>query len=91
MCNNYRNGKIYLCPHIAYIEYFNKYFNKNIKLDESDYIDLNNIESFNELLKGLNSLKSNFCYQYCNYYDKIHPINGIWNKTKKDINEFCLI
>lgn len=91
ICNNYRDGKIYLCPHIAYIEYFNKYFNKNIQLNESDYIDLNNIENFDELIEILNNSKPNFCYQYCNYYDKEHPITGKWNKTKKDINEFCLL
>lgn len=90
-CNNYRDGKIYLCPHIAYIEYFNKYFNKGIRLDETDFIDLKNIESFDELIEKLNKLKPNFCYQYCNYYDREHPIKGKWGKTKKDINEFCLI
>lgn len=91
ICNNYRNGKIYLCPHIAYIEYFNKYFNKDIKLDETDYISLNEIKSFNELIEKLKNAKPNFCYQYCNYYDNKHPINGKWERTKKDINEFCLI
>lgn len=91
ICNNYRDGKIYLCPHIAYIEYFNKYFNKDIKLDETDYIDLNDIKTFNELIERLNNSKPNFCCQYCNYYDKEHPINGKWDRTKKDINEFCLI
>lgn len=91
ICNNYRDGKIYLCPHIAYIEYFNKYFNKDIILDESDFIELKDIGSFDELIENLNDSKPNFCYQYCNYYDKEHPIKGKWDKTKKDINEFCLI
>lgn len=91
ICNNYKNGKIYLCPHIAYIEYFNKYFNKDIKLDKTDYISLDDIDSFNELLEKIKTAKPNFCYQYCNYYDKGHPINGKWKRTKKDINEFCLI
>lgn len=91
ICNNYRNGKIYLCPHIAYIEYFNKYFNKDIKLDETDYISLDEIKSFDELIEKLKNARPNFCYQYCNYYDNEHPINGKWERTKKDINEFCLI
>ncbi len=90
-CNNYRGGKIYLCPHIAYIEYFNKYFNKDIKLDESDYIDLNDVKNFDELIEKLNDTKPNFCYQYCNYYDREHPIHGKWDKTNKNINEFCKI
>jgi ABC-2 type transport system ATP-binding protein len=90
-CNNYKNGKIYLCPHIAYIEYFNKYFNKNIKLEESDYISLDKVKSFEEIIEKINNAKPNFCYQYCNYYDTNHPKTGEWKRTKKDINEFCLL
>lgn len=91
ICNNYRDGKIYLCPHIAYIEYFNKRFDKNIHLDETDYIDLNDVNSFEELIEKLRNVTPNFCYQYCNYYDKNHPKIGKWDRTKKDINEFCLL
>ena len=89
--NIYRDGKIYLCPHIAYIDYFNKYFNKNIGLNETDYIDLDEVDSFGELMERLRNAKPNFCYQYCNYYDSEHPKISKWNKTKKDINEFCLL
>jgi wyosine [tRNA(Phe)-imidazoG37] synthetase (radical SAM superfamily) len=91
ICNNYRDGKIYLCPHIAYIEYFNKRFDKNIHLDETDYIDLNDVNSFEELIEKLRNVTPNFCYQYCNYYDRNHPKIGKWDRTKKDINEFCLL
>lgn len=91
ICNNYRNGKIYLCPHIAYIKFFNDYFGKNITLDDTDYISLDEINSFDELVEKIKSAKPNFCYKYCNYYDKAHPEKGQWHTTKKDINEFCLI
>lgn len=91
ICNNYRNGKIYLCPHIAYINFFNDYFGKNITLDDTDYISLDEINSFDELVEKIKSAKPNFCYKYCNYYDKTHPEKGQWHTTKKDINEFCLI
>ena len=87
ICNNYRNGKIYLCPHIAYIEYFNKFFGKDIKVDETDYVSLDDVVSFDDLIEKLNSMKPNFCYQYCNN----HPTKVKWGKTKHDINEFCLI
>ena len=90
-CINYRNGKLYLCPHIAYIEYFNDYFNKDIVLDKTDSISLEDIKSFNDLIEKLENTKPNFCYQYCNYYDDKHPKRGKWERTKKDINEFCLI
>ena len=90
-CNNYRNGKIYLCPHIAYIEFFNSYFGKSIELDDTDYISLDEITSFDELVEKINSAKPNFCYKYCNYYDETHTEKGKWHTTKKDINEFCLM
>lgn len=90
-CCSYRDGKIYLCAHIAYIDIFNKYFNKNVELEESDYISLNEINSYEELIEKLNSAKPNFCYQYCNYYGKSHPEVGKWCISKKDINEFCLL
>jgi len=91
MCNNYRNGKIYLCPHIAYIDFFNNYFGKNITLDNTDYISLDEINSFDELMEKLNTAKPNFCCNYCNYYDNTHPEKGEWHTTKKDINEFCQV
>ena len=91
ICNNYRNGKIYLCPHIAYIGYFNKFFGKDIKVNETDYVSLEDVVSYEDLMEKLNSMKPNFCYQYCNNYDKTHPMKGKWGRTKKDINEFCLL
>ena len=89
--SSYRNGKIYLCAHIAYIDFFNNHFGTNIKLDDTDYISLDEINSYNELIEKINLAKPNFCYKYCNYYDKTHPEKGEWHITKKDINEFCLI
>ena len=91
ICNNYRNGKIYLCPHIAYIDFFNNHFGTNVKLDNTDYISLDEVSCFDELLERIHSAKPNFCYKYCNYYDKTHPEKGEWHTTKKDINEFCQV
>ncbi len=88
---NYRNGKIYLCPHIAYIDFFNKYFGQNIMLDDTDYISLDKIDSFGELMIKINLARPNFCYRYCNYYDETHPEIGKWHTTEKKIDEFCLI
>lgn len=90
ICNNYRDGKIYLCPHIAYIDYFNKFFKKNIELDDTDYISLDDVASFDDLIQKLDSAKPNFCYQYCNCYDKEHPTKGKWKTTDYNIDEFCL-
>ena len=85
-CNNYRDGKIYLCPRIAYIDFFNNRFGTNIRLNESDYISLNDIGSFEELQERLEAARPDFCYKYCNPT----PIVGAWKRTNHDINEFCL-
>jgi hypothetical protein len=41
-CNQLVDGKIYLCPLIAYFKYFDEEFRgqHNITVDETDYIDL---------------------------------------------------
>lgn len=89
MCNNYKDGKIYLCPHIAYIDFFNKAFKKDIRLDESDYISLGDVNDYDDLMNKLENAKPKFCFKYCNCYDKKHPTIGDWKRTKKDIEEFC--
>ena len=87
ICNNYRDGKLFLCPQIAYVETFNERFGTNIKVDESDYIDIKTINSFDELQEKLKQMQPNFCYQYCNP----NPVKGTWKRTEKNIEEFCLI
>ncbi len=90
-CNNYRKGRIYLCPQIAYIDVFNTYFNKNVEVHTSDYIELNEISNFKELVYALQNCKPRFCYQFCNNINKdgttVHKSER--TNTKRDINEFC--
>jgi MoaA/NifB/PqqE/SkfB family radical SAM enzyme len=62
-CYNLYEGKLYACPVIAFVKYFNKKFNKNIKVSGGDYIDIYKINSLNEIIKWTYEPKK-FC-KYC--------------------------
>jgi hypothetical protein len=52
-CNALYRGKIYKCPKIYTIKYFNKYFDLNFEVTEKDYIDIYNVKSIEQILKNL--------------------------------------
>lgn len=92
MCPNYRKGCIYLCPQMAYLEIFNNTFNTNIPINKNEFINLNEIDNFEELIRRFDALHPDFCSNYCNCKgDDGNPLlEGERRKTLKDINEFCL-
>lgn len=92
MCPNYRNEKIYLCPQMAYVDIFNRFFNKEIPILDNEYIDINNIGSFEELYNTFINLHPQFCSTFCNCRgeDGNPLLEGKRRRTLKDINEFCL-
>ena len=65
-CGEYYNlyeGKIYICPVVAYIKYFNKRFNKNLKPSNTDYVDIYKTKNIEDILNWSKQPK-NFC-KYC--------------------------
>ena len=91
MCINYKEEKIFLCPQMAYIDIFNHTFSTDIVVNENEYIDLNKVSTYNELMRILTSLHPDFCSIYCNCTSPNgNPEkNGKRYTTKKDIKEFC--
>ena len=57
------NGKIFKCARIAFIDYFNTAFNKNLTVGENDYADIYKVKDGKELLRLLTEPAS-FC-RYC--------------------------
>lgn len=90
-CINYKEEKIFLCPQMAYIDIFNKSFNTKIIVKENEYIDLNKISNYDELIRLLSSLHPDFCSIYCNCTSPNGNPEKIGKRytTKKDIKEFC--
>ena len=82
-CIHLSRGKLYTCPTVAYIKYFNKYFNQTLQVSEHDSIDIYKAKNLDEILEFLCKPIS-FC-RYCNI-EKTKDIE--WENTKKDISEW---
>jgi MoaA/NifB/PqqE/SkfB family radical SAM enzyme len=82
-CVNLCDGKLYSCPTIAYIKYFNQYFGKKLEVKESDYVDIHKVESIDEIMEFLSS-PSDFC-RYC---DIAGGKMQEWGISKKEISEW---
>jgi MoaA/NifB/PqqE/SkfB family radical SAM enzyme len=83
-CISLDNGKLYTCSLIPYVNYFNSYFDKNLKITDSDFIDIYKVKSIDEILDFV-AKPMPFC-KYCNLKDTIWDIGfGI---SKKEISEW---
>ncbi len=59
-----QEGKLYICPTVAYIRHLNKKFNTNFVVTEDDYLDLYKIKNTNEIKTFLEKPSLHFC-KYC--------------------------
>lgn len=91
MCINYKEEKIFLCPQMAYIDIFNHTFRTDIVVEEDEYIDLNKVSTYDELVRLLTSLHPHFCSIYCNCTSPNGNPEKIGKRytTQKNIKEFC--
>jgi MoaA/NifB/PqqE/SkfB family radical SAM enzyme len=83
-CSQLRNGKLYTCPTIPYIEFFNKFFKQNLEVREEDYIDIYKAKNIDEIFDFL-CKPVPFC-RYCNIKATINEIE--WGVSKREISEW---
>jgi hypothetical protein len=84
LCIQLKEGKLYTCHTVAYIEKFNEFFGMNLTPSENDYIDIYKARNTKELLKFLSKAIS-FC-RYCNISE---TKNGIkWHISDRKITEW---
>ena len=83
-CFSLDDGKIYPCNPIAMAKYFNKAFNQNLEISDSDILDLENVSTLDEIFDFLCSPKP-FC-RYCNRQDIVLGIKH--GKSNKSIDEW---
>jgi organic radical activating enzyme len=82
-CIQLIDGKIYQCETVAYIHYFNEYFDKNIIVQDNDYINIYSVADIKEIFNFL-CKPMPFC-RYC----KTKDIEYVpWDNSKKRINEW---
>jgi MoaA/NifB/PqqE/SkfB family radical SAM enzyme len=83
-CTVLQEGKIYACSLPPWINYFNEYFGKDLKVSEGDYIDLYKVKKFEEILEFLRKPVP-FC-KYCNTKTMVY--SNKWELSKKEITEW---
>ncbi|MDR2796339.1 MAG: hypothetical protein LBB47_06495 [Spirochaetaceae bacterium] len=83
-CVTLRDGKIYVCPTAGHIQFFNKYFNKDLRITEKDYIDIYKIKNKNEILDFLHKP-----FPFCRYCKPSASLNGLsWEVSRKKVSEW---
>lgn len=83
-CHTLKHRKMFTCSTIPHIEHYNKYFNKNLIVSNSDYIDIYKAKEKKEILEFL-SKPVPFC-RYCNVDNRKYSFD--FEKSNKDINEW---
>jgi MoaA/NifB/PqqE/SkfB family radical SAM enzyme len=83
-CAVLQDGKIYACSLPSWINYFNEYFGKDLRVNESDYIDIYKVNGFEEILNFLGN-PIPFC-RYCNTKEIVY--SNKWEISKKEISEW---
>jgi hypothetical protein len=83
-CTFLKDGKIFICPQCANIEYFNKAFNKNLEITENDYVDIYKTNKLRELLDFINSPTP-----FCKYCDVDNIITNLkWKVSEEKMEEW---
>ncbi|GHT88856.1 hypothetical protein FACS1894137_17430 [Spirochaetia bacterium] len=85
-CIHLRDGKLYTCPRVPNIHFFNQYFNQELKVTEKDYIDIFEVNNLTEILDRL-CRPIPFC-RYCNTTGVIHGTE--WAISKQNIKEWTI-
>ena len=80
-CRQLRDGRLYICPDACYMDYYNKYFDKNIPVDKG--IDIYKHTS-SEIYNYLTTYKET-C-RYCFGKDKFKYVR--WEKSQKQSDEW---
>lgn len=84
-CHTLRHGRLYTCSIAPYIERFNLKFNKNLKLQEEDGINIYQALSSKEILEFL-ARPISFC-KYCDVNRREHN-QFPWKISEKNIYEW---
>ncbi|GHU05617.1 hypothetical protein FACS1894147_11970 [Spirochaetia bacterium] len=85
-CIHLLDGKLYTCPRVPNISYFNNFFNQKLQITEKDYIDIFRVNDLTEIFDYL-CHPIPFC-RYCNTTKVIHGTE--WAVSKKNIKEWTI-
>lgn len=78
-----KDGKLYTCPMIPYIDSFNNYFGQSLTVTENDYIDIYKADSYENLAEFV-TRRTDFC-RYCDVVSRRH---FDWKQSEHTIDEY---
>ncbi|MDR2823795.1 MAG: hypothetical protein LBB41_01180, partial [Prevotellaceae bacterium] len=78
------NGKLYTCSLVPYIKYFNNYFEKNLEISQTDFLNIYEVKNIDQILDYLCNPLS-FC-RFCDIKGIIYNIG--YGVSKKEILEW---
>ena len=85
-CCFLKDYKIYTCPRIPNIHYLNEAFGFNMQVSNNEYINLDSIQSEDEIWDFLNAPND-----FCKYCDVKHTNMKIeWERSSKQIKEWII-
>lgn len=78
-----RNGRLYTCSIMPYVQYFNKEFDQNLKLCDEDSIDIYKAKSYEEISEFVTRR-----VHFCGYCDIEHRRSFLWARSAREKNEY---
>jgi len=83
-CIRMKAGRIYPCNTIPCVEHFNRFFGKDLRVTEKDYLDLHRVSSIEEIYDFLIAPKP-----FCGYCNRAGIVLGIpWGPSKREMSEW---
>jgi MoaA/NifB/PqqE/SkfB family radical SAM enzyme len=83
-CVTLRDGRIYTCFVAAHIQFFNKYFGKDLHITDEDYIDIYKTNSNRGILDFLHKP-----FPFCRYCKPFASLDGLdWQVSMREISEW---
>ncbi|MDR1207712.1 MAG: radical SAM protein [Rickettsiales bacterium] len=85
-CAQLYHGKLYMCPIVAYIKYFNDHFGKNLKVLPEDWLDIYAPIAAKDVFEFLSRP-----IPFCRYCDTGRcTVGHPWRRSEKNIKEWSL-
>lgn len=78
-----KEGRLYTCPMIPYIEHFNQYFHQNLEVTDDDSIDIYKVQSYEELAEFVTKRT-----HFCNYCHVKARRSYEWKQSERSLSEY---
>lgn len=84
-CITLSHGRLFTCTFAPHVRHFSKYFNQDVRITESDYVNIYDDISADEILRKMAEP-----IPACRYCDLVNPERQVkWGLSKREISEWA--